>query len=163
MQQKCASDDDLSLGMREPVDAGPLFRFWDMERLVRRLAAAERRAHAVAAQRDALREQLALAQRRCGDLLSENAQVYGMNEALSGMLAILRAAEPDPPADNAALHHSSSDGGHHAAQGGEEGSESGDTMSAAALHAMLSEIYGPQYAMLRTEEIARDDGGEIVE
>ena len=155
VQQRCASDEDLRLGMREvheeaPRLALPVLRQLEVERLCRRLLAAERRAAAIATQRDAVREQLVLAQRRCVELLAENAQVFGVNESLNGMLAILSAGESTS---------------HEADEAERAAARDSDDSDPEALAGLMAAIYGPQYAMLRDGEceLALESDDEIVE
>ena len=159
VQQRCASDEDLRLGMREaheeaPTPALPALRRLEGERLCRRLLAAERRAAAIATQRDSIRELLVLTQRRCAELLAENAQVFGVNESLNGMLAILSADGSSP---------------HEADEAERAAARDDDSDDPEALAGLMAAIYGPQYAMLRDGEQAvalapeADSDDEIVE
>ena len=140
VQKKCATDDDFSMGMREDENGRVPVPAQEMKRLCRRLLAAERKANAVAVQRDALRDQLHLVQRHCNDLLAENAQVHGANAALNGMLQILSAVAESREEATPAAASSEDDTG---------------------LADILAEVYGPQYAALRHGEAsaASAEGG----
>ena len=98
VHQRVRAEAELGLGMQDEraVDELPALRTAEVERLCRRVVTAERRAAAVAVQRDALREQFLLVQQQCSELLAENAQVHGVNAALNGMLGILRDAASVP-------------------------------------------------------------------
>ena len=136
------------------VDELPALRTAEVERLCRRVVTAERRAAAVAVQRDALREQFLLVQQQCSELLAENAQVHGVNAALNGMLGILRDAA-SVPSSAAEAEVLLMDAGREAE--GESGIDDG-------LSDILAEIYGPQYLyMRRAESVDTEGGDEIVE
>ena len=114
----------------------------------------------MASQRDAIREQLLLAQRRCEALAAENSQVHGVNDSLNGMLAILgradlemsaHAAATAAAAERDAIATSENEREREAARAAREREEE---ESEERLAEILLSVYGPQYAALRRDEAA---------